>query len=105
MIIGISIGFVLGVYRATQGFIERIVNQPEEIKQLMARLDSLNKTEEIQSKDDIYKIEWHDNICYIYDSNDNFVAQGASEEEAHSKAVKRFPDFKKRTTESKEFRQ
>lgn len=100
LILGISIGFVWGVWRATQSFIERIINKPEEIKEIMSRVERLNKEEDnaIPEKNETQlqpvRAEFIDDVCYLYDHNDNFMAQGATVSEAMNNAEKRFPGFK-----------
>lgn len=94
---GIAIGFIWGVWRATQSFIERIINQPEEIKELMSRVNTAvqkdrDESNPKSSKD--YRTEWHHGQCYLYDANDNFLAQGESIIEAMDRAEKRFPGLK-----------
>ena len=43
IIMGIAIGFLWGVWRATQSFIERIIERPEEIRELMDRVNQTVK--------------------------------------------------------------
>ena len=101
LLIGIVIGFFWGVWRTTQGFIERIIDHPEEIKELMVKFEQINRDAEdeiakINNTDQEYefKTEWHNDVCYLYDIKDNFLAQGASVVEAMSHAEKRFPELK-----------
>lgn len=100
LIIGISIGFVWGVWRATQSFIERIINKPEEIKEIMSRVERLNQennelelTEDRLKSQDV-RAEFINDVCYLYDHKDNFLAQGANVLEAMDNAEKRFPGLK-----------
>jgi hypothetical protein len=100
--VGIVIGFLWGVWRATQGFIERIMNEPEEIKDLMSRVEKINRDAEKElsllekeaDQEQEYRTEWHNDVCYLYDSKDNFLAQGSTIIEAMDRAEKRFPDLK-----------
>lgn len=94
--VGVAIGFFWGVWRATQSFIERIIEHPEEIKELMSRVKAAaeNEPESKDSAAEEYRTEWHDNICYLYDCNDNFMAQGANIIEAMKNAEQRFPGLK-----------
>lgn len=99
ILVGVGFGFLWGVWRATQSFIERIIERPEEIREIMARVERAAKedTEESPSQDpqseikQEYRTEWHQGICYLYDHNDNFMAQGADVIEAMKNAEKRFP--------------
>ena len=94
---GIAIGFFWGIWRATQSFIERIVNEPEEIRELMNRVNKSVKEETDKLKESTeqdYRTEWHDGQCYLYDSKDNFLAQGETIIEAMDRAEKRFPELK-----------
>jgi len=108
LLTGVAIGFLWGVWRATQSFIQRIVEQPEEIRELMERV---NRTvqEEVKTprREQEYRTEWHDNVCYLYDNKDNFLAQGNSVTEAMERAEQRFPGLKLnfRVNESKESNQ
>lgn len=94
--VGVAIGFFWGVWRATQSFIERIIERPEEIKDLMSRVQAAaeNEPESKDSELQEYRTEWHDNVCYLYDHKDNFLAQGSSITEAMERAEKRFPKMK-----------
>lgn len=96
IILGISIGFLWGVWRATQSFIERIIEQPEEIKELMLRVhDAAEKqTASVDADQQQYRTEWHQGVCYLYDSQDNFMAQGTDVIEAMKNAERRFPGLK-----------
>jgi MFS superfamily sulfate permease-like transporter len=97
IIMGIAIGFFWGIWRATQSFIERIVNEPEEIRELMNRVNKSVKEETDKLKESTeqdYRTEWHDGQCYLYDSKDNFLAQGETIIEAMDRAEKRFPELK-----------
>jgi MFS superfamily sulfate permease-like transporter len=97
IIMGIAIGFFWGIWRATQSFIERIVNEPEEIRELMNRVNKSVKEETDKLKESTeqdYRTEWHDGQCYLYDSKDNFLAQGETIIEAMDRAEKRFPGLK-----------
>lgn len=96
LLTGIAIGFFWGVWRATQGFIQRIIENPDEIRELMDKVDRTVKEEvsKKQSKEEVYRTEWHNDVCYLYDSKDNFLAQGSSITEAMDRAEKRFPGLK-----------
>ncbi len=95
LLVGVAIGFMWGVWRATQSFIERIINEPEEFKELLAKIDSAVKDEpKKESIEQDYRTEWHQGVCYLYDSKDNFMAQGSSITEAMHNAEKRFPGLK-----------
>lgn len=96
IIMGIAIGFLWGVWRATQSFIERIIERPEEIRELMDRVNQTVKedTATSQPQEQEYRTEWHNNVCYLYDSKDNFLAQGSTIVEAMDRAEKRFPGMK-----------
>lgn len=105
LLIGVAIGFVWGVWRATQGFIERIIDHPEEIKELMAKFEQINADAEdeiakINNPEQEFKTEWHNGMCYLYDTDDKFLAQGASMAEAMDHAEKRFPELKLRVREN-----
>ena len=110
LIIGIAIGFFWGVWRATQSFIQRIVEQPEEIKEMMSRVEKLTR-EDIASKSsqseentESIRVEFIGDVCYLYDHADTFLAQGATTTEAIQAAEQRFPGMKFtfRLNESKE---
>jgi len=96
LLTGIAIGFIWGIWRATQSFIQRIIEQPDEIQEIMQRVQNL-KSEEIETtvddKSDV-KIEEHHGVYYLYDKNDKFLAQGTSITDALDTAEKRFPDRK-----------
>lgn len=95
LIIGISIGFVWGVWRATQSFIERIINQPEEIQEIIKRVNQSAETDQSESQTVVeYTTEWHNDVCYLYDNKGKFIAQGNSVTEAMERAEKRFPGLK-----------
>lgn len=91
IIIGISIGFLWGVWRATQSFIQRIIESPEEIRELMTKVDTAVKSETEPAVKEEFRTEWHQGICYLYDNQDNFMAQGADVIEAMKNAEKRYP--------------
>ena len=98
IMVGIGIGFLWGVWRATQSMIERMVHSPEEIKDLMEKIDRTVREEHNQSQsatsDQEYRTEWHQGVCYLYDHNDNFMAQGSDIIEAMKNAEQRFPGLK-----------
>jgi hypothetical protein len=116
--VGIIIGFLWGVWRATQGFIERIMNEPEEIKDLMSRMEKINRDAEQElsllekeskqlnqeNNNNHVRAEFHQGVCYLYDHNDNFLAQGSTAIDAIAEAKKRFPEmaFSFRLNEAKE---
>jgi len=99
LLLGIALGFVWGVWRATQGFIQRIIEQPEEIREIMARVQKISKEESedikttTNTQSDV-KIEEHQGVVYLYDNNNEFLAQGPSVTDALSAAEKRFPNRK-----------
>ena len=99
LLTGIAIGFLWGVWRATQSFIQRIIEQPEEIKEIMSRVEKLSKEEsdntqiEPANSNEI-RAEFHQGVCYLYDHNDQFLAQGATATEAIRAAELRFPGMK-----------
>lgn len=100
IIVGIAIGFIWGVWRATQSFIQRIVDNPEEIKEIMSRIERISKEDTESDKqvipeiDQEYRTEYHHGMCYLYDSKDNFMAQGSDIIEAMNNAERRFPGLK-----------
>ena len=101
LIVGVGIGFLWGVWRATQSFIERIVEHPEEIRELMSKIQRATKDDDVESNKEStvdttqeYRTEWHQGVCYLYDSNDNFMAQGSDIIEAMKNAERRFPGLK-----------
>lgn len=111
LLIGISIGFLWGVWRATQGFIERMMENPDEIKDLLKRVEKINNDTDKELKkinrdgqNQDVKAEFHDGVCYLYDQDDQFLAQGNTIIEAIDRAEKRFPDLKLnfRVNDSKE---
>jgi hypothetical protein len=99
LLTGIAIGFIWGVWRATQGFIQRIIDKPEEIREIMSRVQRISKEESEdakttdQAQSDI-KIEEHQGVVYLYDTNNEFLAQGADVATALAAAERRFPDRK-----------
>lgn len=98
LITGIAIGFFWGIWRATQSFIERIIERPEEIREIMQRVEQVSKEEQQEStttepKADI-KIEKHNDVVYLYDQDDTFLAQGPDITSALTAAQRRFPDRK-----------
>jgi len=100
LVTGVALGFMWGVWRATQSFIERIIERPEEIREIMSRIQKLSK-EDVLSSDDTsndnandIRIEHHQGVVYLYDSNDEFLAQGNSISAALAAAEQRFPNRK-----------
>lgn len=98
---GIAIGFFWGVWRSTQSFIERIIERPEEIQEIMDRVKTASqevRTEMAQESGELpsneIKAEFHDGVCYLYDHNDKFLAQGPTVTDAIDLAKKRFPELK-----------
>ena len=109
MITGIAIGFLWGVWRATQSFIQRIIERPEEIREIMTRVERLAKEEDstqttIKTASNEVRVEFHHGVCYLYDHNDQFLAQGATATDAILAAEQRFPGmtFNLRLNDSKE---
>ena len=103
LFVGIGIGFFWGVWRATQSFIERIMEKPEEIREIMHRVQRINEDYEREisridstSEQELNTVraEFIDDVCYLYDANDRFLAQGASTTDAITAAEKRFPGMK-----------
>ena len=101
ILLGISIGFLWGVWRATQSFIERIIERPEEIREIMARVERAvqeDQRTESQTNDvgesNTVRAEFHQGVCYLYDSEDQFLAQGATATDAIQAAEQRFPGTK-----------
>ncbi len=99
LISGIAIGFFWGVWRATQSFIERIVDRPEEIREIMQRVEKISKEQQpdpnkITEQTADVKIEKHDGVVYLYDRDDTFLAQGPDVATALTAAERRFPDRK-----------
>lgn len=99
LLLGIALGFVWGVWRATQGFIQRIIEQPEEIREIMSRVQKISKeeSEDIKATTNVQsdvKIEQYDGVVYLYDQNDTFLAQGPDVAAALVAAERRFPDRK-----------
>ncbi len=100
LITGLVVGFIWGVWKSTQSFIERIIERPEEIREIMDRVKKINDEsqtetkEEVQSSTNNVRAEFHQGVCYLYDHNDKFLAQGATPSDAIDAAKKRFPDMK-----------
>lgn len=101
LITGLVVGFIWGVWRATQSFIERIIERPEEIQEIMNRVKTASqevRTEMAQESGELpsneIKAEFHDGVCYLYDHNDKFLAQGPTVTDAIDLAKKRFPGMK-----------
>ena len=99
LLTGVAIGFLWGIWRATQSFIQRIIEQPEEIKDIMARVERISKQEPedssttIESKHSV-EAEFHQGVCYLYDHKGKFLAQGNTALDAIAAAEKRFPGMK-----------
>ena len=99
LLTGIALGFLWGVWRATQSFIQRIIERPEEIKEIMTRVEKITKEVEkeqsdaqpIQTSGNEVRVEFHQGVCYLYDHNDKFLAQGATAVDAIRTAEQRFP--------------
>lgn len=101
LILGITIGFIWGVWRATQSFIERIIERPDEIREIMSKVEKIAEEDRIESKEEPansndIRAEFHQGVCYLYDHNDRFLAQGATATEAMTNAERRFPELKLR---------
>ncbi len=101
LFIGVSLGFFWGVWRATQSFIERIMERPEEIREIMSRVEKIHQESDqeieqaaISATTNEVRAEFHQGVCYLYDHNDKFLAQGATPSDAIDAAKKRFPDMK-----------
>jgi MFS superfamily sulfate permease-like transporter len=98
LLVGILIGFFWGVWRATQSFIERIINNPDDIKDLMIRIDRINQDAEQElatgSTSHEVRAEFYHDQCYLYDHNNQFLAQANSLTEALALAEQRHPDRK-----------
>ncbi len=101
LFIGVSLGFFWGVWRATQSFIERIMERPEEIREIMSRVEKIHQESDqeieqaaISATTNEVRAEFHQGVCYLYDHNDQFLAQGATASDAMDAAKKRFPDMK-----------
>jgi hypothetical protein len=101
LLTGLAVGFLWGVWKSTQSFIERIIERPDEIREIMDRVKRINNetqteiTEEsTQPMSNEVKMEFHQGVCYIYDQNDQFLAQGATAVEAINRAEQRFPGLK-----------
>lgn len=99
--LGISIGFIWGIWRATQTFIERIMERPEEIRELLAQVERAHvevraeMAEEARARvTEEVRAEFHNDHCYLYDHNDQFLAQGPTVNDAIQAAERRFPDMK-----------
>lgn len=95
LLTGILVGFIWGVWRTTQSVIERIMERPEEIRDIIQRVEAMrdqgpDRSAEVQE----FKTEWHDDVCYLYDHDDRFLAQGSSVTEAIERAQRRFPELK-----------
>ena len=97
VIVGLAIGFLWGVWRATQSFIERIIERPDDIREIMAKVEQIQRDDEEQATTDQelqpVRAEFINNVCYLYDANDQFLAQGDSATAAIQAAKKRFPDM------------
>lgn len=104
LIIGISIGFVWGVWRATQSFIERIINQPEEIKEIMRRVQSTAVESTLNTEELTAFAELHQGVYYLYDDQHRFLAQGTTINEALDQAERRF-NLRFRVTKSEQSHQ
>jgi hypothetical protein len=99
LVTGIALGFIWGIWRATQSFIERIMERPDEIREIMQRVEKISKEAQTESSKtsnqttDI-KIEKHNGMFYLYDYDDTFLAQGSDIAAALTAAERRFPDRK-----------
>lgn len=100
LLIGLALGFFWGVWRATQGFIERIMNNPDSIQDLMQRVAAIKRDAEQELAQDseleihVVTMERHQGVTYLYDRDDQFIAQGATDTEALEQAERRFPGTK-----------
>jgi hypothetical protein len=104
IIVGFAIGAFWGIWHATSSMFDRMAANPQEFKTLIEKIQQLQSNTEQTGdpKRSPIRIEWHSEVCYLYDSNDRFLAQGSSVTEALALANKRFPKRDFRLNESKE---
>lgn len=100
VVIGVFfLGVFLGWYAHAKAMFVKMVTDPDSIIALLQKLkdmpdDSTEPTQKTVKIEKDYRIEWHHDVCYLYDSKDNFLAQGETIIEAMDRAERRFPGMK-----------
>lgn len=92
-----TFGFFMGWISHARSMFQKMQEDPDSIIAILKKLKNLQIEEKNElnnlGKDNI-KLEIHQGVCYLYDKNDTFLAQGATVSEAMDNAEARFPGLK-----------
>lgn len=96
LIVFFLFGIFIGWTSHARAMMVKMTANPDEIIDLLKRLKQVQNeiTEEEDGIKSDVRFEQHQGVYYLYDSNDKFLAQGASVTEAMTNAEKRFPGLK-----------
>ena len=84
-------GYTWGKHTAIIRILHSVVNNPEQLGQALDRLRAQQAQESDSTEDNQLIVERHGDVIYIYDQQE-FLAQGATLEEALDRVAQRFPD-------------
>lgn len=91
LVLVFALGALWGAWHTTNTVIQRMVDDPDEFKQILAQIDRIKLDPVSSSSTQLVRVEWHDDHCYLYDTDDHFLAQGTTEAQALELAQKRYP--------------
>ena len=91
LVLVFALGALWGAWHTTNTVIQRMVDDPNEFKRILAQIDRIQTVPENQSMTQLVRAEWHDDLCYLYDTEDHFLAQGTTLTQALELAQKRYP--------------
>ena len=75
-------GYRIGLRTAVARIVQNIINDPQHLDRAMAVVKQLDsQTDDTETR--LIDVEWHDDICYLYDqTTGEFLAQGCTVEAA-----------------------
>jgi len=94
LIVFFLFGIFIGWTSHARAMMVKMTADPNAIIDLLKRLKEVQTEIDEVDQEQEYRTEWHNDVCYLYDSKDNFLAQGSTIIEAMDRAEKRFPDLK-----------
>ena len=96
-VIAFVLGALWGSWRATHSIVEQIRQDPRRFKELLQDIEQIHL--DLPKVTHRVRVEWHGEHCYLYDGQDQFLAQGATVTQALALANKRYPDQEFRLNE------
>ena len=97
LVVGFILGALWGAWTSTHNIVDHISQDPHRFRKLLDEIEQIHLDQPKVTHR--VRAEWHDDHCYLYDNQDQFLAQGITLTQALELANKRYPDQEFRLNE------